>query len=414
MIIAKEGNTYAVLTSDHVICKKNEQTRKCIDYTYSILAPDGKKYSVDASTIRRQEGVDLAVVRFTSNENYQVAQLANYPLTDDDAIFVAGYPRLRRNKPASWLFSLGIPVNTFIGLADRLQFDSTLLIQDNRPRELNTLETKAFQDAILGTKIPQGNATAEIWLERGNQLWRLVRYQEAVKAFDKVISLKPEFIHLAYYGKGLALAYEGELEAALASFELAIEIQPNFAPVFLHKSILLKKSNRLDEALIAINKAIASQEKNANLYNQKGVFLKDLKRYSEAEKALNQAISISPRAIFYSNRGNLYSDQGKVELALADYSRAIEIDPKDVEAYINRGSLYNDQGKIELALADYNQAISLNPNFAVAYYNLGVAQMKIKNNEAARTNFQKAQQLFIDQGNIALADKIASILQQLP
>ncbi|MFM6473126.1 MAG: tetratricopeptide repeat protein, partial [Dolichospermum sp.] len=40
--------------------------------------------------------------------------------------------------------------------------------------------------------------TASQWLERGNQLWRLLRYPEAIKAFDEAIKQKPEFIHLAY------------------------------------------------------------------------------------------------------------------------------------------------------------------------------------------------------------------------
>lgn len=100
VIIAKEGNRYTVLTADHVICEKDEETRKCLNLNYEILAPDGKKYPVDSRTINRQEGVDLAVVQFTSDANYQVAQLANYPLTEGDAVFVAGYPKLSQDKPS--------------------------------------------------------------------------------------------------------------------------------------------------------------------------------------------------------------------------------------------------------------------------------------------------------------------------
>ena len=64
----------------------------------------------------------------------------------------------------------------------------------------------------------------------------------------------------------------------------------------------------------------------------------------------------------YSNRGNLYADQGKPDLALADYNKAIALNPNDAEAYYNRGLLYYNQGKPELALSDYNKAIALNPN----------------------------------------------------
>ncbi|MDJ0589145.1 MAG: serine protease [Pleurocapsa sp. MO_226.B13] len=56
VIIAREGDTYTVLTADHVICEKNRQTRDCIDYTYHIVAPDDREYPVDSSNIQSQEG----------------------------------------------------------------------------------------------------------------------------------------------------------------------------------------------------------------------------------------------------------------------------------------------------------------------------------------------------------------------
>jgi tetratricopeptide (TPR) repeat protein/S1-C subfamily serine protease len=458
IIVAKEGNSYAVLTADHVVCEK-DKANKCLDNTYQIVTHDGKQHQIEINSLNRQQGVDLALVRFTSTEQYQVAKLANYPLTASDAVFVAGYPKLSSDTPAQWRFSLGfgldreqgllevndnslstdssglvtsqgslsggyemvytsityggmsggavldregrvigihglaegetaldsqnssatkiqlgyslgIPVNTFIGLADRLGI-AGLPIQDNRPRELNSNEKQTFVDAILGTKISQGNATPERWLERGNQLWRLDRFSEAVEAFDQAIALEPEFIHLAYYGKGLALEGEDENEAALESLELATETEPNFAPAFLGKSLVLRKLNRPEEALVAIEQAISLQNNNANLYNEKALILSELKRYPEAEAAHNQAIKLNPRSAFYSNRGVLYDNQGKVDLALADYNKALALNPNDADACNNRGLLYYNQGKVDLALADYNQALELDPNNVDAYNNRG-------------------------------------------
>ena len=57
--------------------------------------------------------------------------------------------------------------------------------------------------------------------------------------------------------------------------------------------------------------------------------------------------------------------------ALADHNQAIQLDPNDAMAYNNRGNVYNDQGKYDLALADLNQAIQLDPNDAIAYTNRG-------------------------------------------
>jgi tetratricopeptide (TPR) repeat protein/S1-C subfamily serine protease len=477
IIIAKEGNSYTVVTADHVICEKDE-ARKCLNNTYEILAPDGKTYPVEASTIKRQEGVDLAVVKFTSTATYQVAQLANYPITRNDAVFVAGYPKLNNNEPAPWRFSLGygldreqgllavndsslstdssglatsqgslsggyemvytsityggmsggavldregrvigihglaegetalnsqdssatkiqlgyslgVPVNTLIGLADRLSV-AGLPIQENRPQELNPTDKKTFEDAILGIQISQGNATAETWIERGNQLWRLQRYDEAVQAFDKAIALKPEFIHLAYYGKGSALIYLGELEAALTSLSLATEANPQFGTAFLAESSVLRLLNQQEKALVAIEEAIDLQNDNANLYSEKANILSGLKRYSEAEVAYNQAIQLNPRSAFYNSRGVLYEDQGKLKLALADYNKAISLNLNHVRSYNNRGSLYNEQGKPELALADYNKAISLDPNYAPAYNNRGLLYNKQGKPELALADYNQA------------------------
>ena len=67
-----------------------------------------------------------------------------------------------------------------------------------------------------------------------------------------------------------------------------------------------------------------------------------------------------------------------------------------------------------ITFADFNKAIALNPNLAEAYANSGLLYAKMGNTKTARINLQQAQQLFISQGNSAGAEKVASILQQLP
>jgi S1-C subfamily serine protease len=75
IIIAQVGNTYSVLTAAHVVCER-DAAEPCGEYKYEIIAPDGKRYPIDKSTIKASEGVDLAVVKFTSSQTYQVATLA--------------------------------------------------------------------------------------------------------------------------------------------------------------------------------------------------------------------------------------------------------------------------------------------------------------------------------------------------
>jgi len=481
IIIAQNGDTYTVLTAAHVFGEKDNIYKICGYCNYQILAPDGKQYPVEKSTIKTESGVDLGVVKFTApNQNYQVATLANYNPNDDDYMLTAGYPQLGNNSPwrftigqifekeqgllesnqsdfqtdssgksqtASSLtggyelvyssityggmsggpvldslgrvigihgraegeqafddqtgdrgtsngrvqlgYSLGIPVSTFLGLATRLGVQAQKVETDPVP-QLNAEQRKSIQAAILTTDIDKGNATASQWIERGNQLWRLRRYQEAITAFDEAIRLKPAFVYLAYYGKGLALGWSGKYSEAIDALESATKLKPEFVAAWQTLSEAYRGFQQPEKGLIAIEKAIELQPNNPNLYNQKWVLLGNLKRYVEAEAVINKAIDLNPRAVFYNNRGFLYFEHKTGELALADFNKAIDINPQFAAAYNNRGSLYKEQKKWELALADYNKTIAINPQLASAYNNRGNLYYEQKQWELALTDYNKA------------------------
>jgi len=125
VIIAKNGDTYTVLTTAQVVCERKGGTQQCENYNYQILAPDGKKYPVEKSTIKTEESVDLAVVQFISKETYQVAILGNYQLNKIREVFVTGY--LISGEQSKWYFSPGLIFDQKWGLLAIYQSD----FQDN-------------------------------------------------------------------------------------------------------------------------------------------------------------------------------------------------------------------------------------------------------------------------------------------
>ena len=112
----------------------------------------------------------------------------------------------------------------------------------------------------------------------------------------------------------------------------------------------------------------------------------------------------------YRLRGLSYDRQDKDELAIANYSQALKINPDFAKVYKLRGEVYAAQGKYELAIADYNQALIIDPNDDVWAYKLrgGVYY------ELARNNFEKAKRLLLAQGDVASAEELDSILIKLP
>ena len=79
------------------------------------------------------------------------------------------------------------------------------------------------------------------------------------------------------------------------------------------------------------------------------------------------------RAVAYTNRGNAYLGKKDYDRAIADYNKAIELEPKLAAAYANRGLAYGAKGDIDGAIADLDKAIDLNPKLAHAYANRGLA-----------------------------------------
>jgi len=84
VLIAKQGNTYYVLTAKHVVPTPDE---------YEIITFDGTKHTLDYGTVKKLPDVDLAVVQFTSNQSYRVAQLGNSDTAAEGAtIYISGWP----------------------------------------------------------------------------------------------------------------------------------------------------------------------------------------------------------------------------------------------------------------------------------------------------------------------------------
>ena len=83
--------------------------------------------------------------------------------------------------------------------------------------------------------------------------------------------------------------------------------------------------------------------------------------------------SVSVRAKAHFDRGNAYGRQGKNDRSIADYTKAIELDPKNAKAHLNRGTAYASKGQFDHAMADYNESIALNSSSSGAYLSRGTA-----------------------------------------
>jgi lipoprotein NlpI len=79
--------------------------------------------------------------------------------------------------------------------------------------------------------------------------------------------------------------------------------------------------------------------------------------------------------------------------AIADYDKAIELNPADATAYVARGEARRLLKDFDKAVADFTQVIGMDPKNAMAYSYRGLAKVNLKNYEEALADCSKATEL---------------------
>ena len=116
--------------------------------------------------------------------------------------------------------------------------------------------------------------------------------------------------------------------------------------------------------------------------------------FQQAEREYTRAIQANQKdRDAYYNRGLVYVQLQEYDRACGDFDAALALDPNFFEAYCNRGNVHLEAGRPELAVRDYDQAIRLNPNDGDVYFNRGVALLSMGKEAQAREDFRKASAL---------------------
>ena len=144
---------------------------------------------------------------------------------------------------------------------------------------------------------------------------------------------------------------------------------------------------------------------NASAYGSRAVAYNLKKDWSKAIADCTRAIQIDPKdARAYWARGVALAAGGDTDRAIAAFTEAIRLDPADPEAFrppycvageahFRRGVAYASRGELDKAIADYDAVIRFNPRNADAYIRRGMAYAKKRERDKANQDFAKAKEL---------------------
>lgn len=96
------------------------------------------------------------------------------------------------------------------------------------------------------------------------------------------------------------------------------------------------------------------------------------------------------------NRGVAYKNTGNLEMAVVDYSSALDLSPEDALLFSNRANVYRELNRPVEAMSDINRSIELNPQNPAAFYVRGLLFEALGNREDARRDFLRAHEISPD------------------
>ena len=289
-------------------------------------------------------------------------------------------------------WSSGIPVlnkkGEVIGISARSvvdEQDRSFIIPANYLKTLLTWSETA-------RSLSQGKplVSAEAYFRWGYTKSELGQYESAIADYDMAIQLSPDYA-IAYNDRGVVKGKLGEYKAAIADYDEAVRIKPDCVVAYYNRG---RTKDQLEQGAAAIadyNIAIDLEPDYAEAYYNRGVVKGKLGEYDAAVADYDKAIDLKPDyAIAYNNRGMVKSALKRHDAAIIDYDKAIDLKPNYADAYYNRGNARSALKQYDTSIADYDEAIYLAPDFALAYNNRGSAKFTLRQHDAAIHDYNEA------------------------
>jgi tetratricopeptide (TPR) repeat protein len=206
-------------------------------------------------------------------------------------------------------------------------------------------------DRILQLDMDPKQIEAEENFQRGVALMNEERWDEALNAFKKILSVLENAE--VYYNMGYIYTAQGNYDEALLCLRKAAQINSAFARAYRMMGQVYIKIGMPKEAEINLQKA-------ADLYMDKDMD-------ENAESILLQVAELNPNTLnVYNSLGIIYRKQGRYDLALEQYQRAIKVDAEDEHIYYNLSRVYLVMKDFAKASHALKKALEFAPDFTEA------------------------------------------------
>ncbi len=252
---------------------------------------------------------------------------------------------------------------------------------------------------------------------------RLGQHAAAIRYLLTASGLRPEDASILI-NLGRAQSDASELDAARASYARATELEPENANAFFNLGNVLSRQERFERAVTSYEAAIRlSPVKRADIYNNYGYALASLSRHADAIEAYKQSIAADPSfadahnnlgvsQVFlkqaapalesfrmagglggklsdgFVNRAGALFELDEIDDALECTRQAIELVPRDAEAWRIRGICLAAKGRHEDAMAALDHAVACDPGSGDAKFSRAIQRLRCGGGDGAWQDYE--------------------------
>jgi tetratricopeptide (TPR) repeat protein len=185
-------------------------------------------------------------------------------------------------------------------------------------------------------------------------------YPNAVEYYTKAINLDPNCT-MAYYKRGLSKKMTGDNEGSVADLAKAVELKPDFIVAMIEIAHIQSDSKKVEKNLVEmLTNSINKKTDSDMLYQYRGLYEYSMGDKKAALSDFEQAIKLNPaniEALYHS--ALLYGEKSDYKKAVEQLTKVIEADKSYKSAYVYRGVYNYNDGKTDIACADFNKAKEL-------------------------------------------------------
>jgi tetratricopeptide (TPR) repeat protein len=233
----------------------------------------------------------------------------------------------------------------------------------------------------------------EAWFDLGAIAWKEGDDDEAVDDYTHALDINKG--HTAsLMARAEAYRRESKKKEARADYEQASknmeEDDPNKRDTAARLASLLRDAGEYDDAVEVLRDTVRTSGINAKIYTELGQIYLAQKRLELAQLVLAKAVQMDAKdPAIYNALAILAARQGKAQESFQLFDQAAALDPNFIDARFNKAAVLLDAGDYARAKAELAAIVEKRPDDYAALVSLGVAQRGLKAFEEAKKDWDR-------------------------